>query len=100
MIIKFNGELDHHSTELARKKIDKKYLNGNVKNVIMDFSKLNFMDSSGIGLIIGRYRLINKNGGKLAIVCSDERVNKIFEMSGIMKIIDIYPNIKSAVDKI
>lgn len=100
MIIKFNGELDHHSTELARKKIDKKYLNGNIKNVIMDFSKLNFMDSSGIGLIIGRYKLINKNGGKLVIVCSDKRVNKIFEMSGIMKIIDIYPNIKSAVDKI
>ena len=57
------------------------------KEVIFDFSNVSFMDSAGIGLIIGRYKLINMIGGELKIANVNTQIQKIFEMSGIIKII-------------
>lgn len=50
------GELDHHSAEEVRNVIDDRLDRGNLNKLILDFSKVNFMDSSGIGVVIGRYK--------------------------------------------
>lgn len=59
------------------------------KEVIFDFSNVSFMDSAGIGLIIGRYKLINMIGGELKIANVNTQIQKIFEMSGLLRLIPV-----------
>ncbi|RKD34708.1 anti-sigma F factor antagonist [Thermohalobacter berrensis] len=100
LIVKFNGELDHHTAENIRKEIDKFYSGNMLKNIILDLEKLNFMDSSGIGLILGRYKNVSQNGGKLCLVNVSPRVEKILKMSGVLKIVKIFDSITKAKENI
>ena len=59
------------------------------KRVVFDFDSVTFMDSAGIGLLIGRYKFTNLLGGRLEIANLTQSVQKIFEMSGILKLIPI-----------
>jgi len=94
LIVNFNGELDHHSAEETRKEIDKIYSDRRLLHIVLDLKKLNFMDSSGIGLIMGRYKNVSDNGGKLFLVNVSSRVEKIFRMSGILKIVQMYDSLE------
>lgn len=100
LIISIIGELDHHWAEYIREKIDGQVIKSTTKNIIFDFSKVGFMDSSGIGVIVGRYKNIQKLNGKVAIVNANAQVKRILEMSGILKIIPLYDNIDEAVGRI
>ena len=60
-----------------------------IKNIIFNFRNINFMDSSGIGVIIGRYKKISNDGGKVMIINANDRIKKIFNLSGMNKIIDV-----------
>ena len=68
------------------------------KRVILDFNRVVFMDSAGIGLVIGRYKTTCCYGGKLEMINVSSKIRKIFEMSGILKIIPIISN-KEAVNE-
>lgn len=94
LIVNFNGELDHHSAEEIRKEIDKIYYERRLVHIVLDLKKLNFMDSSGIGLIMGRYKNVSDNGGKLFLVNVSSRVEKILRMSGILKIVQMYNSLE------
>ena len=96
LVISIIGEVDHHSAEYIRSKIDAEMLKSITRNIIFDFSKVSFMDSSGIGIIIGRYKTIQKLGGKALIVNPNEQITKIFEMSGIFKLMPLYKDMDSA----
>ncbi len=100
LIVNFNGELDHHSAEETRKEIDRTYFEKRLKNIVLDLKNLNFMDSSGIGLIMGRYKNVSDNGGKLYIINVSSRVEKILKMSGILKIVEIYNDLNDIPDNI
>ncbi|MFZ5988652.1 MAG: anti-sigma F factor antagonist [Bacillota bacterium] len=93
------GELDHHSAEYIRQKLDSEIIKSTTKNVIFDFSEVTFMDSSGIGVIIGRYKNVQKLNGKMAITNISQQVKRIFDMSGLLKIIPAYDNIDNAINK-
>jgi stage II sporulation protein AA (anti-sigma F factor antagonist) len=69
------GDIDHHTCENIREKIDNSIIEKNLKNIIIDMRKIDFMDSSGIGLVMGRYRLLNKFEGKLVVVSANEKIN-------------------------
>lgn len=96
LLVQFKGELDHHTTEDARQKIDQLYFDKKIKNIILDLRGLTFMDSSGIGLIMGRYKNCLEKNGRLAIVSDSVYVDKILRMSGLLKIINLYPTIEEA----
>ena len=96
LLVHFEGELDHHTAKEARESIDKAFVSNNVKNIIIDLQGLNFMDSSGIGLLMGRYKIASQNGGKLYIKNVSERVEKILRMSGVLKILTIIDNDEKA----
>ena len=68
------------------------------KRVVLDFNRVVFMDSAGIGLVIGRYKTTCCYGGKLEMINVSSKIRKIFEMSGILKIIPIISN-KEAVNE-
>jgi stage II sporulation protein AA (anti-sigma F factor antagonist) len=84
------GELDHHNAEKIRTGADKIIERQNIRSVIFDFEKTNFMDSSGIGVIMGRYKNLRCMGGKVIAINVSERLQKILTLSGIYKIVEIY----------
>ncbi|MDD2480791.1 MAG: anti-sigma F factor antagonist [Lutispora sp.] len=100
LIIKLTGELDHHSCNYTRDEIDNKIIAKNPKNIIFDMSNLNFMDSSGIGVIIGRYKLIASNGGKVGITSMKPPIKRIYEICGLKRIIPSFENKKAAIEKL
>ena len=83
-------ELDHHNAEDIRKMADRLIEKNHIKYVIFDFKNTNFMDSSGIGVIMGRYKMIYLLGGEVWAVHANERMKKILTMSGVAKIIQIF----------
>lgn len=93
LIVSVNGEIDHHSSETIRNKIDSYITATSVKNVVFDFSKVTFMDSSGIGMLMGRYRNVKRIDGNVWLVSVSENVKRILEMSGVLGYIPILNDI-------
>ncbi len=87
LLIKIGEDLDHHITQELREKIDDMVDKGIVKNIAFDLSTTGFMDSAGIGLIMGRYKKINPLGGIISIVGINPAIERIVRISGIHKII-------------
>jgi len=98
LIVKMKGEIDHCSSKEITNKIDREYKRLNSKNMIFDLSGVTFMDSSGIGIIMGRYKNVVSNGGKVGAACICNELMKIFELSGLFKIIKYYENIEQALN--
>ena len=98
LIISLNAELDHHLADEMREDIDEITDERGVNRVIIDFSKVGFMDSAGIGLIMGRYKKIRDNGD-ISVVGANESIKRILLISGLHKIVYIYDNLYDAVKK-
>jgi stage II sporulation protein AA (anti-sigma F factor antagonist) len=94
------GEMDHHYAEYARQKIDSELMKSSTRHIIFDFSKLTFMDSSGIGVIAGRYRNLQRLGGRAAVVCKNRQIIRILEMSGMLKLIPVFEDLNGAVSSV
>ena len=95
LLFEFTEELDHHASEKIRKRADYEIQRFMPKKVLFDFRRVCFMDSAGIGLIVGRYKTTTSYGGIVEIVNVNDKVRKVFEMSGILKIIPIIDNLNS-----
>ncbi|MGI6006583.1 MAG: STAS domain-containing protein [Ruminococcus sp.] len=89
LVIKVPRELDHHTAEKMNAGADRIIERKNIRRLIYDFKKTEFMDSSGVGAIMGRYRNICLIGGAVQAVHVNERVNKLFHLSGIDKVIEV-----------
>ena len=89
LVFKITDEIDDCSVQKIRRKADYEIERYMPRKVVFDFDSVTFMDSSGIGLIIGRYKFTNMLGGKLEVANLTQSVKKIFEMSGILKLIPI-----------
>lgn len=89
LIFKITDEIDDCNVQKIRRKADYEIERYMPRKVVFDFDSVTFMDSSGIGLIIGRYKFANMLGGKLEVANLTQNVKKIFEMSGILKLIPI-----------
>ena len=85
--LEIDEEIDHHRAEILRRNADYEIQRRNPKRVILDFNNVYFMDSAGIGLIIGRYKFANMIGAKLELSNLTQSVRRIFDMSGILKLI-------------
>lgn len=96
VIVILMGELDHHNSEEVRIRVDDILDNHSYKTLIFNFDGVNFMDSSGIGVVIGRYKKMALRGGKVCITNAKPTVKRIFEMSGMFKIISLYDNVEEA----
>lgn len=93
LIFEITEEIDHHTTEKIRRKMDNEIQRYMPKRTIFDFNNVNFMDSAGIGMLIGRYKIARMLGGTLELTNVKPSIRKIFEMCGILKIIPITENI-------
>lgn len=84
-----SGEIDHHSAKEIRKEIDINVQKLNPTDLYLDFSKVDFMDSSGIGLVMGRYKLQSERGGKVFIQNPPPLIKKVMLVAGINKLAKI-----------
>ena len=89
LCIKMPEEVDHHSAAILRNRVDAILDHQPVRHVAFDFSRTTFMDSSGIGMIMGRYRKVIQKNGEIRAIHVDDRINRILQLSGIYKIIEI-----------
>ena len=78
-----SGEIDHHTARQFREQIDYTVERGQATRLKMDFSDVSFMDSSGVGLIMGRYRLMSGQNGRLTVCGASESLSKMMRMAGL-----------------
>lgn len=98
MVIHLPGELDHHSSEQIRAEADRLIRSRNIRRVLFDFAGTTFMDSSGIGMLIGRYKTMKFLGGSVQAVRASAPIRRVLALSGIDKVIDIYEGMPKEAD--
>lgn len=86
LFIRLKGELDQKTSDDLRFKLNELIVKYRLKNLVFNLSKLDFMDSSGIGIIIGRYNQVKNNGGKIYLCEVNSNIRKIVELSGLTRI--------------
>jgi len=97
MIVDISGELDHHNADEVRRRIDDWIDRFNTKKLILDLSGVSFMDSSGIGIVIGRYKKISLRNGNINIINTNEALKKVFDLSGLFKIVKSFKDKDKAI---
>lgn len=90
LLVTLHGELDLVSAESVRESIDTELeKNSRIKNLVVDLAEVEFIDSSGLGMLLGRYRQVHRRGGKLVLIGPKPQVRRVLEMAGITKIMRI-----------
>ena len=100
LIIRITDDLDHHRVLALRDEADGLIEKERIKNIVFDFDGVTFMDSSGIGMIMGRYKRVIFTGGKVGVAGVGNGVDRIFRLSGLYKIIEKYDTVKEAVESL
>ncbi len=89
LMVKMPEEIDHHKSSYISENADKFIVQKQVNHVVFDFEDTKFMDSSGIGIILGRYKKIACFGGKVFAIHADNRIRHLLMISGLHKIVEI-----------
>lgn len=89
LIVAINGEIDHHNAVKIRQDIDAEIYSARPKRFVFDLSRVNFMDSSGLGLILGRFSSVREVGGELIVKNPTRSVMKILKLAGAERILKI-----------
>ena len=87
LVVKIPKEVDHYFTDEVREEVDRRVQTEDIKVLEFDFEETEFMDSSGIGFLMGRYKLMKALDGEVVITHAGERIRKILMLSGVHKII-------------
>ena len=97
LVIRLSGELDLVTAPQFRSHVDDQLAHHeNLRHIILNLSEVKFIDSSGLGAILGRYREIQGRGGKLVIVGAAPQVRQIFEISGVLNLVEMCQSEKQA----
>lgn len=88
LVASLTGEIDHYSAEKVRNDIDDEMKLYHAKDLIIDFSEVTFMDSSGVGMVLGRYNKVKELGGKVVIRDASRLVKQILDMSGVFTLME------------
>ncbi len=100
LIVRLKGELDHHSAEAVKARLEEAIERGDGLYMILSLRDLEFMDSSGLGVILGRYKQIMSKGGRMIVCGVNSNMYRLFEMSGLFKIITMEDSEKSALSSL
>lgn len=92
LIVRLKGELDHHTADIFRHSVEKELKKKSNQNLIINVTGLTFMDSSGIGVILGRYKQVKDKGGQVAICGLDKHHQRILQLGGLLNIIPVFGN--------
>ncbi|HCF48692.1 MAG TPA: anti-sigma F factor antagonist [Syntrophomonas sp.] len=90
LVVRVSGEMDMLIADKMRAEIDKRIDDRNIKNLVLNLEKVTFMDSSGLGVVIGRYKRITAKQGRMFIVGARPQVEKILFFSGVNRLVPLY----------
>lgn len=96
LVIRLKADLDHHTAVTVRESADTLLARSHAKHILFDFTGVEFMDSSGIGVIMGRYRQVIFQGGRVGVMGVGTNVDRIFKISGLYKIVEQYKTAEEA----
>lgn len=96
LVIRLKADLDHHTAVSVREAADSLLARSHAKHILFDFTGVDFMDSSGIGVIMGRYRQVIFQGGRVGVTGVGANVDRIFRISGLYKIVERYQTSEDA----
>lgn len=96
LIVRVNGELDHYRADEIKKETDYYLYRGNIKYIIFDMEKVDFCDSSGIGLVMGRYKKVSLVKGTVALVQVSVMAERIFKAAGVYGVVDTFSTTSKA----
>lgn len=98
LVVRMVGELDHHTAEKVRGEIDQKLASGQYVHLVLNLAELSFMDSSGLGVILGRYKKVSQLGGKMMLCAVHPSIYRLLELSGMFKILSLYKDEQAAIE--
>jgi anti-sigma B factor antagonist len=98
-VIALSGEVDLYTAPEFKQELLDAISNG-AKEVVVDFSKTTFIDSTTLGVLVGGVKRLRTNDGQLSLVCSDRNITKIFEITGLDRVFTIYPTRVEAVEQL
>lgn len=88
IVVRLSGELDHHSAAEVREMLDRMLLDVTVREMQLDMTEVSFMDSAGLGVVLGRYRTLASRGGKMILSNVKTPIDRIFRMSGLYALVE------------
>jgi stage II sporulation protein AA (anti-sigma F factor antagonist) len=100
LIVRLKGELDHHTAITFRQAVETELQKDIIQNLILNMENLTFMDSSGIGAILGRYKQVKAKGGQIIICGLGKHNKKILELGGLLKIIPVSRDERKALENL
>ncbi|MGM0410397.1 MAG: STAS domain-containing protein [Bacillota bacterium] len=100
VILRLEGELDMKNASKFKNQIIKAFKKTNNKFLILNLKKVNFIDSTGLGVILGRYKVLSRKGGGILLVGMKKQVRKIFSLAGMLSIMHEFNSEEKALNKI
>ena len=100
LCIRLSGELDHHTADELREKATTAIERNDIRHIVLNLEDLSFMDSSGLGVIIGRYKQIKQVHGEMVVCAISPAIQRLFDMSGLFKILKLEPTEEFALQRL
>lgn len=100
LLVRLSGDLDLGVADKLRLALDQQLIDKKIKYLIINLSRVTFVDSSGLGVILGRYKRLTPIGGKVVLAGAQPQVKRILELSGLMQIMECCPDEADALAKI
>lgn len=100
LVVRLEGEFDVCGANEFRTLVDESLETTGTKYILLNMQGITFIDSSGLGVILGRYKQIAQLGGKILVVHLEPQVQRIFELAGLMKIFEIHESEDQALEQL
>jgi stage II sporulation protein AA (anti-sigma F factor antagonist) len=100
LCIRLSGELDHHTADELRRKAVNSIERHDIRHIVLNLEHVSFMDSSGLGVILGRYKQIKQVNGEMVVCAISPPIQRLFDMSGLFKIIRLEPTEENALQRL
>ncbi|MCL6581480.1 MAG: anti-sigma factor antagonist [Firmicutes bacterium] len=96
LIVRVEGELDLSTAAEFRVQVDADLDRLGARDLVLDFTRVTFVDSSGLGAILGRYKRVTESGGRVAMCGASDHVQRLLEISGVMRVLLTFPGVPEA----
>ena len=100
LVVRPSGELDLGVADYLRGALEEALNQEQVRNIVFNLARVSFVDSTGLGVLLGRYKRVSRNGGKVFIVSPQPQVRRILDLSGLLRIMSEFPSENEALEKI
>lgn len=97
MVVEVGGEIDVYTAPVLRERLNELIVDGNYK-IVVDMESVDFLDSTGLGVLVGGLKRVRQYDGSLHLVCTQEKILKVFRITGLTKVFPIHDAVESAVE--